>query len=254
MGYYYTIYPLSCNLAVTIGILNFFPAAFGRDLTMIDEASCRAIWFFRLLCVSSSIWVQAQMSVDCAVNVIYPKKFPWLQKPSNLAKITALIYVLSGLFASLHFSRFFVYKITILEDNSTFLAPSSCVLSDATQPAFSIVSTIQRVGSFLAVLISNIGIVRRLIDSKRALHRNKTHFLKGKEMAFAFSLVSLNFLTVVCVAPFMVIQLLQFYNSFNSNTARDYIDFLNIIYSLANWGNYLLVASPFYVNFSVVKQ
>ncbi len=73
MGYYYTVYPLTCNLVVTIGILNFFPAAFKhiyRRVLVSDYLVFQAI-FRRWYCLGFRRWQSSERALSEKVCLAY---------------------------------------------------------------------------------------------------------------------------------------------------------------------------------------
>jgi hypothetical protein len=101
-----------------------------------------------------------------------PKRFNWLNKPLNLAKITVVIYILAGLFAGIHPFRYFVYKNVTLANNSTVQVLAGCVLSNSLTSAFNFLNLAHKIFSFIVILIANVCIIHRLFASKRAVSRN----------------------------------------------------------------------------------
>jgi hypothetical protein len=253
MGYFYTLNPLFCNLFVTIGILNFFPVSFGLDLTLISETTCRLIWFLRIFLGWIATFFQVQISVDLALNVVYPRKFPWLAKPRNLAKITAIIIIAVAFPPIITLYRHFVYKTTSLSDNTTVTIVTGCVFSSSLQFSFNVMLLSQRLLTFAMILTANVCIVRKLFNSKRGLKRGDRttgRSLSSKEYTFAFSLIGMNIVSLALVLPVSVVNVLQLSVALDPNSSSDYVAFISQLYSISTWGNYLFEGLLFYINFA----
>lgn len=249
--YYYTIYPLICNLVVTIAILNFFPAAFGTDLTMVGQVEiCRLIWFLRLFLVIGAQYFEVQMTIDRTISIVYPRRFNWLSKIGNLVKLSLLVMLFASLAASLQLFRYYTYK-TLVVNNATVIVPAACVLSTTLLRAYNISNFFIRSSGFVIITISNFLIIRKLVHSKRMVNARAGQSNAGmsrKEVSLAVSLLLGNFLHTLLVAPFIVLLCIQLTYTFKSDTPPDFAAFISQWYSISNWGNYIYEASQFYVS------
>lgn len=134
------------------------------------------------------------MSVDRAINVLYPVRFMSLSRPLFLLRITALIYLVVAVVACEQIFRTMAYKPEVaaaaaeaathmsgtvgnITSNTTskpvILVASSCVFSNALQAAYNLIAIVQRTVSFAMIVTANVFIIRKLFNSKRNLSRAK---------------------------------------------------------------------------------
>lgn len=230
---------------ISIGIINFLPVSFDNELTLVSVASCRVIWFFRIFFLNTNFLFQVQMSIDRALNVVYPKRFSWLVKSKlNLLMITSVIVVISALYASIHFFRYLEIDTTTSQAvNQTTL--SVCVLPGSLLSFFSFSFFLIRLICYLANLASNIQILRKLIHSKMHLAHETHHKLSQKEFAFACSIFSANAVQFFFMLPYLVVLLIQLVYSLTPNMSDSATLFVNQLYNITNLGNYIPVSFKF---------
>lgn len=255
MGYYYSIYPLASNAAgiptsirsiwvyitsfksVTMGFISFFPSAFGHNLLLASNASCRIIWYLKAFFVVGSVWLQVQISVDRAIHVLYPRRFCWLYNRWNLFKITCLIYLVSALFSITQLFRY------------VNPARQTCDLPLRVEFFFDLANLIYRLASFTILFVTSFLIVQKLFESKR--NASASNKLSSKEYAFAFSLMTMNFILYICLTPFVVVQVIQI----DALTRIDrvpsfYAEYVNMLFLLTDFGNIFYECLPFLINLS----
>lgn len=228
---------------MTTGILNFFPLSQGFDITLVNLPLCRVIWFFRVFGILNSAYFQTFISIDRAINVLYPRRYIWLTKPLNLFKITFVLSLSVGLYCILPASRSLKYTQYSV-GNETLLKPTSCFVSDYKLKIYNISYVLVRMISFISILISNVVIIRRLFTSKQNLKapKNSTSSsvatYSSKELAFAFNLLASNIILFLIVSPFIGSMFFQLSYLAQSNPSADYVAFANLFYTTCNWGRF----------------
>lgn len=181
------------------------------------------------------------MTVDRAIQVLYPRKFPFLLKKSNLTIITILLCLSSAIFVSAHFTRYFVYSTTTIV-NSTKIIRS--VTACTSQPVFAswigFHSIVMRLSTVIVMLILNMMIVYALIKSKKNLHGGKrdpnsrstrnTPSL-SREYIFAFSLISMNMIYFVFMMPYSIMLIIVTVTKYSQ-----YFVYVINIFAFTTWG------------------
>lgn len=253
IGFYAVLHPWLSNLAVLIALLNFFPYSLGKDLTLIGITVCRFIWFLRLFFLTGIQYFQVLMTVDRALSIVFPKRFVWLSKPRNLAILTTLIYfVIAGYAIIFQPFRHYIYVV-----NSTMeIKATSCVVTDIVLYVNNISFLIIRSTGYMIILCANIIILRKLIKSKKNLYPRciaGDRSLTAKEFAFAVSLLTSNFVTIILISPFLIMLVIQIVFSFSDDVSKDVASFTITLYSITNLGNYVNEALLFYINLATNK-
>lgn len=200
---------------------------------------CRLIWFIRLFSVLFSQYFQAQMTVTRAISIIYPRRFPWLNKTSNLLKITTVIMLLTALYALLQLFRHYNYQETVYNSSTLILTPVSCTLSTTLIYLFDYSFFLVRQAGLLICLMADTFIIRKLIISKRTTQNTGSH-ISNKEVSFALSILWSNIFHVAIVIPFLVIVGIQLTPAYMSGQDTDYVAYVNQLYVIMNWGKLVI--------------
>lgn len=195
MGYYFTLYPLLGNLAVAIGAVNFLAYSLGVDLTLSNYASCYIIWVCRLLFITGIQYFQVQVTLDRAVNVVYPRRFLWLTKTRNLSIITGLIYLILFVYSASSQSFRSIAYTTQTRNNVTVVLPTTCNYYSTPLIVNNILFCVIRTVGFVVCFLANLIIVKKLIDSKKSLHGSASR-MSRKQFYFASALMASNFIKV----------------------------------------------------------
>lgn len=234
-GYYYSLYPLFSNMVVSIGIVNFYPTAFNKDLTLVSVQLCQAIWWLRSFFLNLSLLFQTQMSLDRTITVVYPRRFTWLANLGNHIKITLGIFIFSLLYPSIHFARRFIYSADF--NNSS--KPIECNFpSLSLLTFFSFSFFLIRSICFTVMFLCNLLILVKLIQSKRNLAKSSNQKLTNREYSFALSLLFSNSIQLALNIPFLGVLAMSLYYSFRPGTPLEIIFFFYILYGISNWGKY----------------
>lgn len=243
--YYNLVYVLLCNLTLAMGIVNFFPTAFGVDLTLASSTSCKMVWFLRIIFLTCAEGFQAQMSVDRALHVIYPHRFN-ISKMTNLVGVTCIICLTITVYsAAFEPLRYLIYKNAPGPNNTIVLKAVLCTLSPTVTIVHNFILFVVRFTIILVILIGNMVMFCKLVRSKKNL--NKDFAMSSKEYSFAISLVVVNVIKCVMIAPHLVLLLWQLRNGFYPSLSTDYTGYVNVIYSFTNLANYGYHALPFFV-------
>lgn len=245
MGFYYTVASVASNLVIIIGLINYFPVALGQDLTLVSIGSCRTIWFFRVFLFLSSCYFHAQISIDRAISVLFPRRFTWLTKPANLSIVTISIYATFAIYACLQIARFFTFKtISVIDMNGNVTYKSlvaSCILSDRLIIAYNLSYFVLRILDVCGKMICNCLIISKLRDVRKKVTIDSSESstnsgMSRKEVAFAISLTSANFVQLVLVLPFLSTLIVQLTYAFDPYGSADFVLFANQLYAITNWG------------------
>ena len=254
VGFYYVTYSTACNLCLMSAVLVFYPSNFGANLNA-NQTLCQFISFLRFVCTYGYAWLEVQMTVDRAINIVYPRRFRWMTKPRNLGMIVAAIYLIVAAFSSLNFFRSTVQNVTpsLMAGNATSRGPTICTLSNTLQSVYSMFNIIHRSSTFIIVFIANFVLIRRVFNSKKALHKKSKNYLSRKEFSFAFSLMSNNILNFILLLPSLIALILQFYAASAPDSSSDFISFTTSVFNITLAGNYIFAATPFFVNLAFNK-
>lgn len=113
MGFYYSLHPLFSNGTVFIGILTFYTSAIKLDFAATSYFVCVAYWLVRGTLYYFPGYYQLLISVDRMIHVLYPRKFPLLEKPRYLAIIIAVLMIINIGFVFPQFNRTIVYSASM---------------------------------------------------------------------------------------------------------------------------------------------
>lgn len=208
---------------------------------------CRLVWFMRTGFLNLSLLFQVQMSIDRVLTSVFPMKFMWLSRIRNLMIITGAIVVYSACYTSIHLFRQFVY-LNITSNNATGLVVSSCDLPNYLMGLFTFSFFITRLACYIAVFVSNILIIRKLIKSKRAVNNGQSEYkISGRELSFSFSLMFGNLVGILINTPYLVVLLINLWYSLDTDAPTILILYGNELYAYTNWSNYIYDSITFYL-------
>lgn len=254
MGYYYSVQPWISNAYILFGFVTFFSSSIGRDWTLISQTACTVTWCFRTVTVFSIQYFLVQMTVDRALNVLYPRRFLWLSRPRNLAKLTGLIFLVFSIYSvSLNMFRTITF-VPVLQNGTRVMVPSSCTFQRAGQLGNNFSFIIIRISGLSLTFILNLAIIKRLLESKQNIRKHRpsgsNNGMSHKELVFIVSLLSSNFIQLILWTPFLVLNTIQVAFTFNPSLASpQQASFINNLVSISRWGNcshllfYYLIAS-----------
>lgn len=253
IGYYYTLFPLASNLPVLMGIVYFFPISLGYDASLKKLEWCKVVLFFRILSIMSAQYFHVLMAIDQALNVVYPRRFAWLAKLSNHVIATVVMYLFMSLHAASIVSYRYLTYSNVTMNNQTKQVATSCRSSNEIIVYGNISILILRTLGFILISVSNALIIRRLITSKRKSNHLRQKSLRSKEYMFAFSVMSINIISILLSLPFIGIVTMQTVLSLNSNTPPALNLLAGYIYNINVLFNYFYHALPFFIFFSSNK-
>ena len=118
------------------------------------------------------------MTVDRAVNILYPRRFAWLTKPINLLKISISILTASFACGAFNLVGFIFYTSTIASENgSSTLRIPSCVLTSDVVLVQNVITILHRTATYALTLGANVVIVRKVFRSKRTLNKKSPNYV-----------------------------------------------------------------------------
>lgn len=216
MGFYYTVHPICSNIALVslyilfhqtlnynlnilkiVGMVAFLPSALGINLTS-DLISCNFLISMRVVSIVGVEYFTVMMTIDRMVNILYPRRFPWLSKTRNLFKMTIGVYIVVFIYGFATQSLRSMTYTYVTVNNTTQVATATCnYLSNTVAASVNVSVCLVRVGGFVIIQIANTFIVRRLVVSKRVLRSSNltpgnNQRISSKEFYFCMSLMAYN--------------------------------------------------------------
>lgn len=241
IGFFYVMYPWLSNTAIIVAILNFLPNYFSKDLSTISLEWCRTIWFLRIWVLTSCEYFQLQMTIDRALHIMYPRRFVWLSRPLNQALITCFIYTTFAVYsASIESFRYLSY-FNLSRTNGTSVIVASCTFSSRLLAAHNLILLFLRCICMAGIFLAN-GLMLVAVYKSRQRVINQAApscSISTREYAFATSVMLANTIKLVLVTPCLVMLGIQLIYSFDPQASPSYKAYIDVLYSVFNWGNYL---------------
>ena len=240
MGYYYTVSTLFSTFAVVVAFVEFFPAALHKDLLLKSTLLCKAIWIAQTQSIYGSGYFRILITLDLMLNTLYPMKFRFLNKISNLIKLTVLIQVSVAVSNAVQYWRHLKY--TPVDDKNNTEIVVTCTLTHDFLIVHDFAALLSRVIPSISNVAMNMMIIRVLVRSKRNVSKAKDRS-SSKENTFAYSLVAQNFIFFVVTLPHIVLSLTQIIFD-----RTDYEDIMSVLYGYGIWSSFIFESIPFYMN------
>lgn len=237
----------------------FFPASVGYDLTKLNDIwACRIFSMLRAQVIQFNGYFTVFMTLDRTLNILYNKRFKFLKNYKILSAITVTLWVC--VFIANIYQTWRQINVTYTTSkNVTVVSSVTCAYrSSAGQTANGYVSLIGRLVPSIANLVMNGFIIRALFKSKSNMRRVRDTKTKSrspisrKELYFAYTLVSANFIFFVITLPHVFLSAIRIYNGFVTLPA-DFLALINQLNSYGSMGNYIFESIAFYINFSFNK-
>jgi hypothetical protein len=250
MGYYYSVSSALSIFAVCIGLINYFPAAYNNDFQFSNDAMCKIMWFVRTQSVFGQGYFQIFITLDLTLNTLYFRKFGFLKRIKTLAAITIALEIIVMFSNSVHMARFIKRTPNGVDDNGTVTFQTSCVLTNSLLILFDFEAVTARIVPSLANFSMSVIIIRALIRSRRNVNRQRS--ISSKDLYFAYSLIAQNAIFFVLTLPHLLFSSMQLVNAFLLPNS-DFVNTINLLYSLGSWGNFTYEAIPFFMNLGFNK-
>jgi hypothetical protein len=267
MGFYYSTSTLMSIFAIIVGLLVFFPPAFGYDLHFQSDNVCKLLWILRPQAIFGAGYFQILITLDRTLNSIYYNRFPFLKKIKNLVLITLAIEVAVAVGNAIEWFRFRKYTPVVVANNGANSTQTtytvSCTLTTDMLTAYNFEAIFSRVIPSVVNLCLNLIIIRVLLKSRRnvANHdRSKGNSgggggggLSVKDKQFTYSLIAQNFIFTVVTMPHVVLSGMQIREQFNEPGSPNAL-LVNVMFSFGVWCSHAFEALPFLMNLGFNKM
>lgn len=217
MAFFNILFSISNILVLLILFTQFFFTSIKLDTTILSVSSCKTIHYLIRVLIHSSSWIQVAMTVDRMLIVAFHNKFKILKSKKALS---ILLLIILAIILSVNFSpltQTLVYTNTTSANKTTTTV--RCTSSIQLLLIRDFVSLFARsILPFILMFISNLILIRAVIQSKYKLKNNiTTQQSNNKEVQVAFSIIAINCVYLVTNVPIAVVLILIDYFTYVIN-------------------------------------